>query len=109
MKGTFSADPQTDVCLTDPAEWFITTSAEIVTVSVVFNPPASCSQSKFKVEKQLDSEWTDLLPLKLSTGEEIAAQFDDVGADQLRFTMIGIGCDVDDPYYLEVLARTDNP
>ena len=105
VKGTFSGNPQTDVYVTAPTESFVPVGfAEVITVSVVFNPPV-CNTT-LKVEKRNGTQWTLLVQLD-SEGEERAAQFDELNADQLKFTLTGTGCGPLDPYYLEVVARTD--
>jgi len=112
VKGTFSADPETDICLTDPTESFVRDPmVEVITVSVVLNSP-SCTTTDLIVDKLVGLDWIPLGEFPSQGGDEIAAQFDNGvinNADQLRFTMTGTGCDPAEPYFLEVLARTDKP
>ena len=107
VKGTFSTNPDTDVYVTGPFESFVPVGFQEITVSVVFNPPNTCTDVRLIVDEKISGIWIEKANVPREPPTEIALQFDEVSADQFRFTMIGTGCGPSDPYYLEVLARTD--
>ena len=108
VKGTFASNPDTDVYETSAAESFVPVGFQEITVSVVFNPPVpACTKVRLIVDEKINGTWIEKADVPREPPTEIALQFDEVNADQLRFTVIGTGCGPLDPYYLEVLARTD--
>ena len=88
-------------------DWPATRILTCLTVTPATVAEAIEQQVELIVDEKISGNWIEKARAERKPPTEIAFQFDEVSADQFRFKMIGTGCGPSDPYYLEVLARSD--